>query len=57
MVVARNQPSFEYLKSLFKGRDLKKTYIAVVSGIPKEKAGIIDRPIGIRSGTTKRSVK
>jgi 23S rRNA pseudouridine1911/1915/1917 synthase len=57
MVVARNQPSFEYLKSLFKGRDLKKTYIAVVSGIPKEKAGIIDRPIGIRSGTTKRSVE
>ena len=36
---------------------MKKTYVAVVSGVPKEKQGIIDRPIGIRSGTTKRSVE
>jgi len=57
MVVARNQASFEYLKSLFKTRDIKKTYVAVVLGVPKEKQGIIDRPIGIRSGTTKRSVE
>jgi 23S rRNA pseudouridine1911/1915/1917 synthase len=57
MVVARNQASFEYLKSLFKGRDIKKTYIAVVLGVPKEKQGIIDKPIGIRTGTTKRSVE
>ncbi len=57
MVVARNQKSFEYLKSLFKTRDIKKTYVAVVSGVPKERQGIIDRPIGIRNGTTKRSVE
>jgi len=57
MVVARNQPSFEYLKSLFKTRDIQKTYIAVVSGVPKEKQGIIDRPIGIINGTTKHSVE
>lgn len=57
MVVARNQKSFEYLKSLFQGRDIKKTYVAVVSGVPKEKQGIIDKPIGIRIGTTKRSVE
>jgi len=57
MVVARNQGSFDYLKSLFKTRDMKKTYVAVVAGVPKEKQGIIDRPIGIRSGTTKRSVE
>jgi len=56
MVVARNQKSFEYLKSLFKGRDIKKTYVAVVLGVPKEKQGVIDKPIGIRNGTTKRSV-
>jgi 23S rRNA pseudouridine1911/1915/1917 synthase len=57
MVVARNQKSFDYLKSLFQGRDIKKTYIAVVSGVPKKKQGIIDKPIGIRTGTTKRSVE
>jgi 23S rRNA pseudouridine1911/1915/1917 synthase len=57
MVVARNQKSFEYLKSLFKTRDIKKTYVAVVSGIPKEKQGIIDQPIGIKNGTTKRSIQ
>ena len=57
MVIARNQASFEYLKSLFKGRDIKKTYVAVVLGVPKEKRGIIDKPIGIRTGTTKRSVE
>jgi 23S rRNA pseudouridine1911/1915/1917 synthase len=57
MVVARNQKSFEYLKSLFKGRDIKKTYVAVVLGLPKEKQGIIDKPIGIQTGTTKRSVE
>ena len=57
MIVARNQPSFEYLKSLFQGRDIKKTYLAVVSGIPKEEEGIIDRPIGIVTGSTKRSVR
>jgi 23S rRNA pseudouridine1911/1915/1917 synthase len=57
MVVARNQKSFEYLKSLFKGRDIKKKYIAVVSGVPKESHGVIDKPIGIQTGTTKRSVR
>jgi 23S rRNA pseudouridine1911/1915/1917 synthase len=57
MVVARNQRSFEYLKSLFKGRDVKKTYLAVVSGIPKKKEGTIDEPIGILTGSTKRSVR
>jgi len=57
MVVARNQRSFEYLKSLFKGRDIKKRYVAVVSGIPKELHGIIDKPIGIQTGTMKRSIR
>jgi 23S rRNA pseudouridine1911/1915/1917 synthase len=57
MIIARNQSSFEYLKSLFKGRDIKKTYFAIVSGIPKESHGIIDKPIGIQTGTMKRSVR
>jgi 23S rRNA pseudouridine1911/1915/1917 synthase len=57
MVVARNQKSFEHLKSLFKTREIKKTYVALVLGVPKEEKGIINRSIGIKNGTTKRSVR
>lgn len=56
MVVAKTQASFAALKSLFQSREMKKTYVALVNGIPKESEGIIDRPIGIRNGTLKRSV-
>ena len=56
MLVPRNQEYFEYFKSLFKTRQLKKNYLAIVFGEPKEKHGIIDKPIGIKSGSVKRSV-
>ncbi len=56
MLVARNQKSFEYLKSLFQEHEVLKTYLAVVAGVPHQKHGTIDAPIGIRNGTTKRSV-
>lgn len=56
MLVARNQRSFEYLKSLFQDREMIKTYVAVVAGVPAPEKGVIDRPIGIVNGTTKRSV-
>jgi 23S rRNA pseudouridine1911/1915/1917 synthase len=56
MVVAKTQAAFEKLKSLFQSHEMKKTYMALVSGIPKEEKGIIDRPIGIKNGTLKRSV-
>jgi 23S rRNA pseudouridine1911/1915/1917 synthase len=57
MVVARNQPAFEYLKGLFQKHEVKKTYLAVVAGELKEKKGTIDAPIGIRNGTMKRSTR
>ncbi|MDE2019780.1 MAG: RluA family pseudouridine synthase [Patescibacteria group bacterium] len=57
MLVAKNQKTFEYLKSLFQKREVRKTYLALVRGVPKTKSGIIDAPIGIRNGTTKRSVR
>ena len=57
MLVAKTQDYFEYLKSLFQKHEVKKTYYAVVAGVPKNKEGIIDAPIGIRSGTLKRSVR
>ncbi|MDI6734092.1 MAG: RluA family pseudouridine synthase [Patescibacteria group bacterium] len=56
LVIARNQKSFEYLKKLFQSHEIKKTYIALVLG-KIERNGVINKPIGLRSGTTKRSVR
>jgi 23S rRNA pseudouridine1911/1915/1917 synthase len=57
MVVARNQASFDYLKSLFARHEVVKTYRAVVLGVPKKGIGTIDAPIGILTGSTRRSVR
>lgn len=46
MVVARNQPTFEALKELFKNRKTEKTYWAIVCGMLREKQGTISAPIG-----------
>jgi len=66
MLVARNQKYFEYLKNLFspygrspegkQGSQIKKNYLALVYGKIKSKAGIIEKPISIKSGTIKRTV-
>ena len=56
LVIARNQKSFEYLKKLFAGRFIKKTYLALVWGRIHEKSGVIDRPISIKDGSVKRTV-
>jgi len=56
MLAVKNQKYFDYFKSLFKERQIKKTYLALVSGEPKEKHGVIDKPIGIKNGTVKRSI-
>lgn len=57
MLVVKTQAAFEYLKKLFQNHEVKKTYLAIVSGVPKAKAGTIDAPIGIRTGTLKRSTR
>jgi 23S rRNA pseudouridine1911/1915/1917 synthase len=57
MLVAKNQAYFEYLKSLFQNHEVKKTYYAIVRGVPQQKKGIINAPIGIKNGTLKRSVR
>ena len=57
LLVAKNQKTFAYLKSLFQKHEVKKTYLAVVWGVPKEMSGVIDAPIGIQNGTMKRSVR
>jgi 23S rRNA pseudouridine1911/1915/1917 synthase len=46
IVLAKNQPSFEYLKQLFKEHTIRKTYLALVYGTPKTPSGTIDAPVG-----------
>ena len=46
IVVARNQPTFLFLKRQFKEHEIKKVYKAIVAGNVKNDTGIIDAPIG-----------
>jgi len=56
IVIARNQNYFEYLKSLFQNKNIIKKYTALVYGEIKDDKGEIAKPIGIKSGTVKRTV-
>ncbi len=56
MIAARTQSSFAHLKELFQAHAMKKSYLALTAGTPDPAEGTIDRPIGIRNGTLKRSV-
>lgn len=56
MIVAKTQASFERLKKLFQEHRMQKTYFALVYGVPKDKKGTIDAPIGIKNGSLKRSI-
>lgn len=55
LLIAKNQPAFNYLKKLFAERKIKKTYLALVYGHIKNKSGVIEAPLGKLSGrqTTK----
>lgn len=46
LLVAKTVDTFDYLKKLFKSRQIQKTYIAVVAGKLAPGQGIIDMPIG-----------
>jgi 23S rRNA pseudouridine1911/1915/1917 synthase len=56
ILICRNQEFFEYLKNLFKIHQVKKTYLALVWGRLEPKTGVIKTPIGIKTGTIKRTV-
>ena len=56
MIIAKTQAAFEDLKKSFQEHAMKKTYFALVFGVPQKEKGVIDAPIGIRSGSLKRSV-
>ena len=45
MVVAKNEKTYEWLKSQFLNREIHKKYLALVHGILKDKKGIIAKSI------------
>jgi 23S rRNA pseudouridine1911/1915/1917 synthase len=57
ILVPRTHAYFLYLKELFKKREIQKTYLALVVGIPKEKSGVINRAISMKNGTVKRTLR
>jgi RluA family pseudouridine synthase len=46
LVFAKNQAALTFLKDAFQKHEVKKTYLALVYGVLKEKKGIIDFDIG-----------
>jgi len=46
MVVAKDQEAFMALKQQFQDRTVKKEYLALVYGVPKNDSGSIDLPLG-----------
>lgn len=62
LLIAKNQESFENLKAQFQEHTIKKKYVAIVYGWPRDERGIIDQPIGrsssnIRAWTTKPNAR
>lgn len=56
LIVARNQKSFDYLKTLFKNKAIKKTYLVLVLGNIKKDGGVIDLPIGRSHKDSRRRI-
>ncbi|MFA5998312.1 MAG: RluA family pseudouridine synthase [Candidatus Paceibacterota bacterium] len=46
LIFAKNATAYEFLRKAFHDREVKKTYLAFVYGVPKEKKGVIDFDIG-----------
>lgn len=46
LVLAKTPASYERLKHAFQHREIEKTYLAIVAGVPKEVKGTIDFSIG-----------
>lgn len=46
LIIAKTQAAFENLQSQFKKRVVKKTYTALVHGVPVPEKGKIDMPVG-----------
>lgn len=46
MIIAKNNEAFFYFKNLFQTKKIKKCYLALAHGKPKESKGIISSPLG-----------
>ena len=46
LLLAKNEKAYQFLKSQFQNREIKKTYVAIVSGNVKNDRGVINKPIG-----------
>lgn len=46
LVFAKNAAAYEFLRKAFHNRDVQKTYLAFVYGVPKERSGVINFDIG-----------
>lgn len=46
LIVAKNQKAYTHLKQQFKENKIAKVYRAFLYGVPKDREGIIDLPIG-----------
>lgn len=46
LVLAKSKEAHAFLKSAFQNREVKKTYLAFIYGVPKERRGTIDFSIG-----------
>jgi len=46
VLVAKDNETFSYLKGLFQNRQIQKTYIALVYGVPKNAHGVIEAALG-----------
>jgi 23S rRNA pseudouridine1911/1915/1917 synthase len=54
MVVARTQPAYEDLVGQMSDRTARRTYVALVWGVPAARAGVVDAPIGRSARTPTR---
>jgi 23S rRNA pseudouridine1911/1915/1917 synthase len=46
LLLAKNEKAYQFLKNQFQNREIKKTYVAIVSGFIKLDHGVINKPIG-----------
>ena len=46
LILAKTDEAHFFLKEQFQNRNVEKKYLAIVYGVPKEKKGMIDAPIG-----------
>ncbi len=56
LIVARTIKAFRELKQLFQKREIRKKYLAIVYGKPKEKSGIIDKPLAKTSNYRRQTI-